>query len=256
MFSWPNGCAAAVSLTFDDGMGSQLMAAFPAMRERGLRGTFYLNPRGSEDDPRQTMPWREFLALWQPVAEAGNEIGNHSLRHPCSLNIDLDTEWGVTDSNLITWTLERIEADVLEAQRRIAAAFPAQERTSFAYPCYETAVGRGEGRTSYVPLIARHFVAGRARGDLANDPRFCDLHHLSSWPAERQSGAALIGLVERCVSAGRWGIFTFHGINEGHLPVAATDFAELLDHLVARRDAIWVAPVAEVASYIAEHGTT
>jgi peptidoglycan-N-acetylglucosamine deacetylase len=248
---WPNGCAGAVSLTFDDGMGSQLMEAFPALRDRGLRGTFYLNPRGSEDDPRRAMPWRELLAAWRPVAEAGNEIGNHSLRHPCSLNIDVDTLWGGTDTNLIGWTLERLEEDVLEAQRRIAEVFPEQAATSFAYPCYETAVGRGASRTSYVPLIARHFVAGRARGELANDPRFCDLHHLSSWPAERQTGAAMIGFAERGATLGHWGILTFHGVSEGHLPVAPNDFADLLDHLAARRDAIWVAPVAEVASYIA-----
>ncbi|HWQ13634.1 MAG TPA: polysaccharide deacetylase family protein [Roseiflexaceae bacterium] len=254
MFSWPDGCAGAISLTFDDGMGSQLLRAFPAMRERGIRGTFYLNPRGSEDDPRRDMPWRAFLEIWRPVAEAGNEIGNHSLRHPCSLNIDVERAWGEPGTNLQDWTIARMEADVLEAQRRIAEAFPSQTATSFAYPCYETAVGRGAGRTSYVPLVARHFAAGRARGELrgelANDPRRCDLHHLSSWAAERQPGALLIGLAEQAAALGRWGIFTFHGVDEGHLPVAAVDLVELLDHLARRRDAIWVAPVAEVASYI------
>lgn len=250
---WPNGCSGALSLTFDDGLGSQLVAAFPAMRARGIRGTFYLNPHGSEDSPQHAMPWREFLALWRPVAAAGNEIGNHTLRHPCSLNVDVDTLWGKTDSNLLTWTLERMEADLLEAQRRIAQAFPEQRATSFAYPCYETAVGRGASRASYVPLVAQRFAAGRAGGELANDPRFCDLHHLSSWAVERLPGSALVGLAEQAAALGRWGIMTFHGIAEGHLPVAEPDFAELLDHLARRLDAIWVAPVAEVAAYVARY---
>jgi peptidoglycan/xylan/chitin deacetylase (PgdA/CDA1 family) len=250
MFTWPNGCIGAVSLTFDDGLGSQLLTAFPMMRERGICGTFYLNPHGSEDAAQHTLPWREFLQLWRPVAAAGNEIGNHSLRHPCSLNVDVDTLWGKRDSNLLGWTLERMQADLLEAQRRIAAVFPERQATSFAYPCYETSVGRGVNRTSYVPLVAQQFVAGRAGGELANDPRFCDLHHLSSWAVERHSGSALIGLAEQAAAYGRWGIMTFHGISEGHLSVAGTDFAELLDHL-ARRKGLWVAPVAEVAAYVA-----
>lgn len=243
---WPNSCAGAISLTFDDGMDSQLRAAFPAMQARDIRGTFYLNPR-----PTRLLPWWANLAQWQPVAHSGNEIGNHSLRHPCSLNIDIDRAWGNPDINLQQWTLERIEADVLEAQRRIATAFPQQAATSFAYPCYESDIGVGALRTSYVPIIARHFVAGRAGGELANEPRYCDMHHLSSWPVELRSGSDMIGLVEQTIALGRWGILTFHGINDGHLPVSFGAFTELLDHLSRRRDAVWVAPVAEVATYTA-----
>jgi hypothetical protein len=58
------------------------------------------------------------------------------------------------------------------------------------------------------------FVAGRARGEFANDPRVCDLHCLSSWGVERQTGAFLIGLAELTLAQGRWAILTFHGIAE------------------------------------------
>jgi hypothetical protein len=250
--NWPNGCAGAISITFDDGMESQLQLAAPLLHERGLRGSFYLNPRGSEDDPARTLPWRGWLERWRPVAEAGSEIGNHSLHHPCSLNIDTEREWG--KRNLLDWTLAELEADLVEAQRRIGAIFPAQTATSFAYPCYETSIGRGTERTSYVPLVARHFAAGRVRGELrgelANDPRACDLHHLSSWAVERQPGAAMIGLAEHACALGRWGIFTFHGIGEGHLLVGESDLAELCDHLARRHETIWVAPVADVAAWV------
>jgi peptidoglycan/xylan/chitin deacetylase (PgdA/CDA1 family) len=247
MTFWPSGCAGAISLTFDDGMESHLSIALPALDARELRGTFYLNPRGSEDTPARAIPWRDWLARWLPAHAAGHEIGNHSIQHPCSLNIDV--EWA---PNLLDWTLEQIDADLREAQRRIAAVFPAQQATSFAYPCYESTVGRGARRASYTPIVAQHFAAGRARGDYANDPLFCDLHHLSSWPVERQPGAHMIGLAEQAVTQGRWGILTFHGIHEGNLAVGAGDFAELLDYLARRRREIWVAPVAEIASYIRE----
>jgi len=238
-FSWPNGCQAAISFTFDDGMASQLEIAVPRLEERGFRGTFYVNPRGED--------WAERLAAWQPVQAAGHEIGNHTMAHPCSLN---------TGPTLQSWTLERMEADVCEAERRLDQLYPEQGARSFAYPCYESDVGRGPTRTSYVPVIARHFPAARARGTSirGNDPRYADLHHLSSWAGERMSTAELVGLVESCPPEGWWGIYTFHGVNQGHLPISEYDLCRLLDHLARSRDRFWVAPVIEVAQYILQAG--
>jgi len=73
---WPDGYEGAVSLTFDDGMRSQLEVALPILAENGLRATFYVNSRGPD--------WRGLLAPWKAVAEAGHEVGNHTVSHPCS----------------------------------------------------------------------------------------------------------------------------------------------------------------------------
>lgn len=246
MSFWPAPYSSALSLTFDDGLPSHLSTVIPELDRRGLRGTFYLNPRGSEDESSPTS-WRRQLEAWLPAARIGHEMGNHSLNHPCSLNIPID--WA---PNLIHMTLSELEQDLREAQRRLSAVFPIHKANSFAYPCYETSLGRGLQRLSYVPLIASLFSAGRARGELANDPLACDLHCLSSMNVERQTGATLIGLAEIALAQERWAILTFHGINEGHLPVAGVDFIQLLDHLTRRREQIWVAPVAEVADYIQE----
>ncbi|HMO59367.1 MAG TPA: polysaccharide deacetylase family protein [Roseiflexaceae bacterium] len=252
MTLWPHDYTAAISLTFDDGLESQRTTAFALLQEYGLRATFYLNPRGMEEDPQRSLPWREWLVRWHEHHVAGHEIGNHTLLHPCSLNNPI--AWG-TRQHLREWTLERMAGDIAEAQRRIAALFPGQAHTSFAYPCYESDVGHGAERISYTPLVARNFVGARAkgelRGDLANDLPFCDLHHLSSWPVEGQSGALMIGLAEQAIALGRWGIFTFHGIHEGNLSVAASDLAELLAYL-ARVRGVWVAPLAEIAAHVAE----
>jgi len=232
-------------LTFDDGMDSQRLIALPEMNRRGLRGTFYLNPKGDADEGSPNN-WKSRLALWLEAAQAGHEMGNHSIHHPCSLNINVE----FTPRNLLDMSLRDLEMDLREAQFRLSEAFPTQKATSFAYPCYETTVGRGASRTSYIPLIARMFVAARARGEMGNDPLYCDLHHLSSYPVERMPAPYLIGLVEQAIAYKRWVIFTFHGINEGHLPVSQVDFVELLDHLVRRRSEVWTAPVAEIAAYI------
>jgi hypothetical protein len=237
-FAWPKGCRGAISLTFDDGLRSQLALATPRLAERGLRGTFYLNPRGED--------WQGRLAAWQPVQAAGHEIGNHTIAHPCSLN---------TVPTLQSWTLRQIEEDIREAQRRLDLLFPDQGERSFAYPCYESDVGRGPTRQSYVPVIARHFVAARALGTSmrGNHPVYADLHHLSSWDAERMSSWEMIGLVEQCLAEGWWGIFTFHGVNEGHLAISEHNLCGLLDYLARHENRVWSAPLIRVAQYILEH---
>jgi len=245
MSFWPEGRLGAVSLTFDDGMESQLSIAVPEMDQRGIQGTFYLNPKS---DPGETTEdsWKRRLSRWVGTQHTGHEIGNHSINHPCSLNIKAD----FSPNNLLDMSLQDIENDLTEAQARLKTFFPDQVATSFAYPCYETSVGRGLNRVSYVPVVARLFVAARARGELANDPIYCDLHHLSSFPVERMPAPYLIGLVEQAIALHRWAIFTFHGIHEGHLSVSHVDLIELLDHLARRSDVVWTAPVAQVAVHI------
>lgn len=237
-----NGCQGAVSLTFDDGMRSQLDIAVPMLNEHCLRATFYILPTGTTPDSDD---WREKCKEWRAVAESGHEVGNHSLTHPCSCAFR-DTREGRT---LQTLTLADIEADVLEAERRLRE-LTGVERRSFCYPCYDDFVGEGPTRQSYVPVIARHFVAGRGKGTYANHPLTCDLHHLWSFPCERMSGTQLIGLAEQAAMRGRWAILTFHGVREGHLSVADVDLHELCDFLALHRSRLWVAPVAEVAERI------
>lgn len=244
MSFWPEPYRAAVSLTFDDGLESHLRSAIPLLDRAGLRGTFYLNPREAEGI------WVDSLDRWQQAQSCGHEMGNHTVVHPCSLNVDLPWQQG---HNLIDWTLEQVQADIFEAQRRLDAAFPGQKQNTFAYPCYESTVGRGRQRVSYTPFVAEHFVAARHKGEmqanLANDPVRCDLHHLSSWPVERQPGALMVGLAEQAAQLARWAVFTFHGINEGNLMVGESDFCDLVDYLARRAD-IWTAPLVEIGAYV------
>lgn len=237
---WPNGCQGALSLTFDDGLSSQLEIAVPALNEHGLHATFYFCPNGDD--------WRSNLSSWREVAEAGHEIGNHSLTHPCSCNFTGDPN----SRGLENMTLEEVESDILEAQFRLKTAIPYQKHWTFAYPCWQEFVGKGKTRKSYVPIVARYFIAARGLGEWANAPAVCDLHYLWSWSVHRMNGAQLIGLAIRAATQGRWGIMTFHGIHQGHLPVADVDFHELLTFLDRNRENIWTAPVIQVAKRIVE----
>jgi peptidoglycan-N-acetylglucosamine deacetylase len=243
---WPAGLHGAVSLTFDDGRASQLERVIPILDEYGLLGTFYLNPRGrSEDD------WRSRLAPWAAVQQTGHEIGNHSLSHVCAQSMRDRAD--PARPSLETWTVADVEADVLEAERRLDAVLPAPQGQprSFCYPCYQDFVGVGSTRQSYVPMIARHFTAARGGGEYgSNYPDTCDLHYLWSWKVELLDGAALVGRCEKA-ARGSWEILTFHDVGANNrLNNTEADFRELCAYLARSRDRLWTAPVAVVAAHV------
>jgi peptidoglycan/xylan/chitin deacetylase (PgdA/CDA1 family) len=240
-FERPEGVEAAVSLSFDDGLRSQLEVGVPLLNHYDVRGTFYVNPR---DD------YAEMLDRWRAAADAGHEIGNHTINHPCSKNFSFISDFG--RRALEEMTLDDIGWEIGETNRRLNEALPNQGAVSFAYPCYQPFVGRGNKRQSYVPVVLEHCVAGRGRGERSNDPRYCDLGYVWSWPCERMQSHTLIGIVEEAIAQKRWAILTFHGIHEGHLSVGENDLAELCAHLQHNKHRVWTATVAEAAKWIAQ----
>lgn len=71
-----------VLLTFDDGYRDALTAALPALRARGLRGTFFLvsgwmGGQAPAADGRRYLTWDEARAL----LASGMEIGSHGATH-------------------------------------------------------------------------------------------------------------------------------------------------------------------------------
>ncbi len=61
---WPGGAKAAVVLTYDDALPSQLDHAVPALDAAGLKGTFFLANVRAQD-----------VARWRAVARDGHELG-------------------------------------------------------------------------------------------------------------------------------------------------------------------------------------
>ncbi|MBC8233756.1 polysaccharide deacetylase family protein [bacterium] len=239
---WPEGYQGAVSLTFDDGARSQLQTAIPIMNDLDLKGTFFVCPRGED--------WMSYLEPWREVAKAGHEVGNHSISHICSRALGIDPKATRCLENI---TLEELEADILEASRRLREGIPEQKEFTFCYPCYHDYVGEGLTRQSYVPIIAKHFPAGRGRGEFGyNHPATCDLAYLWSWNIEHVNAPTLVGLAEQAATLGRWVIFTIHGINEGGLMVSETAFRQLCEFLNRHRERIWVAPMVTIALHIRE----
>jgi hypothetical protein len=238
----------AVSLSFDDGTKNQLEKAIPPMNELNLKGTFYVCPSGEE--------WIECKDQWAQAAKKGHEIGNHTLTHSCPCNITSSIP-GLSNS-LEEKTLEDIEKDVMTAQERLIQIAPHQKDWTFCYPCNGTYVGRGKERKTYVPIIAKHFLAGRIAGEygFANNPYVVDLSFIWGLSVERMSGYEMIGLVEELTSRGLWVIIVFHEIDGSRLTNGSYDFKMLLQYLKRKSDQIWIAPIVEIARKIAEYQST
>lgn len=232
---WPEGCEGAVSLTFDDAARTHRETAIPLLDRYGLTGTFYV-PTGSDG-------WLDHIPTWQAAAKRGHEIGNHSVCHPCSQNFAFIGP----DRAIEGYTIERYETEVVEASRHIREAIPEQRAHSYCYPCYHSWVGSGATRQSIVPVIARHFPAGRGGGEAPNHPEKCELAYLWAWAVENVSGEAMVRYVETAAQQGRWAILCFHGVGGDHLSVTSEAFETLLRHLADHRVRIWTGTLVDVA---------
>ncbi|WP_324668022.1 polysaccharide deacetylase family protein [Geochorda subterranea] len=237
---WPAGVQAAVSLTFDDALDSQLAVAVPLLEAYGVRGTFYVNPGPGSRFERD-------LARWRAVHQQGHELGNHTLRHPCSG----EHPFVEPGQALERWSLAEIEADVLAASARLRALVPAIGRFSFAYPCGESFVGGGPRRQSYEPVIARHFTVARALGGAGNDPATCRLHRLESWVVHEVGAPEVVAAVERAVAVGQWAILCFHGVGGDYLAVEPRVLRGLLRWLAGLQPRVWIDTVQAVGEYVA-----
>jgi len=236
-FRWPGGKRAAVSLSFDDARVSQADNGLAILDEYGIKATFYA---GVEAAARR-------LAAWRRALRDGHEIGNHTLSHFCSGNFAFSR--GLSLEEL---TLDRIEADIEEADRRIEELFGVRTQT-FAYPCGQTYVGRGAETASYVPVVARRFLAGRGyRNESHNAPRRGDLAQLCAFPLDTDPCERFIDLIERAEQDGGYIVFCGHEVGtQGFQNIEERKLRTLCAYLAERREWLWTDTICSVAAHIA-----
>jgi peptidoglycan/xylan/chitin deacetylase (PgdA/CDA1 family) len=76
---WKGDQTAAFLLMFDDGWPSHFQVAVPALAERGMTATFYINPGKGE--------YKKFADEWeQKVWRQGMAYGNHTYAHASVTN--------------------------------------------------------------------------------------------------------------------------------------------------------------------------
>ena len=238
-FLWPRGKRAALSLTFDDGCVSQIETGVPILDEHGVKATFYVSFRHTDSR----------LEEWCKAAAAGHEIGCHTLLHPCSGNFGFNS-----GSYLEAYDLERMEAELLEANAGIRKRFGIPPQT-FAYPCGQKFVGRGADCRSYVPLVARHFLAGRGfRDEWHNNPAFCDLAQVMGMDSDEMDFTRLKPLVDRAAAKGGWLVLASHHVGAGgRQTMKAEVLRELCAYASDPEQGVWVDTMAAIGAYVRDH---
>jgi len=235
-FEWPPGIRAAVSLTYDDALPSDLDVAGPALDRHGLHGTFFLTASASGD-----------VGRWKALHQRGHELASHTMHHPC----DRAESWVPEGGALQDYDLARMDAE-LDASIVFLGSLGASAPYTFAYPCGATWVGAAH--ESYIPSVAKRFVAARGVGPGLVDPLTDTFQSTPAVSADKRADG-LLDLVEKTAGRGEWLVIVFHGVGGDYLRVSAETHEALLAYLDAHRSFIWTDTFVAVASYIQSHRT-
>ena len=234
--TWPVGKKMALSLTFDDGRGSQVLAGVKLLNQYGAKATFYVMPSAIEKS----------LPAWRDLANAGHEIGNHTSLHPCSGNF----AWSRTKA-LEEYSLEKMAKELGESNRQISEMLGVVPE-SFAYPCGQTFVGMNENTKSYVPLVHQQFSSGRGwRDEAPNDPAYLNMAQLTGIEMDGQDFEEILPLIQDAAKQGYWLVLAGHEMGtDGNQTTRLSMLEKLIQYAQTPENGIWLAPVKDVTHFL------
>jgi sialate O-acetylesterase len=235
-----NNKKCAVSLTYDDALNEQLTNVIPLLDSLGFRATFYITG--------YFPGFREHPVEWKIAADKGNELGNHTLFHPCEGNAP-GREWVNPDYDLNDYSLNRL-ADEIIMSNILLNSIDGKTKRTFAYPCGDMMADD----SSYVPKIKDNFIAARGVEEKMQKIYEIDLYDIGSHIINDQSADELIDLVKKAMDNNTLLVFLFHGVGGGHsLNISLDSHRKLLHFLKENEKLIWVAPLVEIAEYVKEY---
>jgi peptidoglycan/xylan/chitin deacetylase (PgdA/CDA1 family) len=237
---WPNGAKAAVILTYDDALDSQLDHVVPVLDAAGFNGTFFLSNVQQKDVPR-----------WRRVAAQGHELGNHTIFHACSkADFAADPRY-TTEAYTPSSMLKEIEQENV-----LLAAIDGHARHGFASPCGETKAGGQD----YLEALRQANLVTYVRGvvttpaDLSANVATIDLMHVPSRGfGEGTTTAQLTDLVSQAEAGGGWAVFLFHGIGGDYLQVSDETHRAFILWLRAHRNEVWVTTLQKALDWAKQH---
>jgi peptidoglycan/xylan/chitin deacetylase (PgdA/CDA1 family) len=245
-FTWPHGEHAAIVLTYDDAVPSDLTVVIPQLDHAGIKGTFFLMGKAmhAEDLPR-----------WRAAAASGHELANHTINHPCYRGTyDMPPQY--TSEN---YSVETLLSEI-NVMNILLTAIDGQPKHAFGTPCAQTKVGgatekdaekqdylaplKASGLVSYIRDPAVPVVTSATS---SATPKFSGTAFVGS------SGAEMIAWVKEAEKAEGVSVIVFHGVGGDYLSVSAEAHQQLLDYLAAHRAEIWTASYSETMDYVVKH---
>ena len=235
--AWPKGKVAALSLTYDDALRSQLDFAIPQLNAARFRGTFFLD---GDITPADMLRWRN-------AQRSGHELGNHSLFHPCPRAMLPDRRNYLTEN----YDVDRMLGEIAAMNNVLFGIDGASTRT-YSVPCSQMLVG-GVDYTSALRrsgLVKYVRTGGDQYKSVVTHFATLDSFQVPSYgPVDKPDGKQLIAYAERVRDAKGLGVLQFHGTGGDYLEVTAQAHQQLLDWL-RQHPEVWVAPFQEVMDYV------
>lgn len=150
----------SVVITFDDGYSSIYDEAFPLLQSYDYPFTLFVSTEPIDRSQGGYMNWEQI----REMSDAGVIIANHMVDHPYMLEAISDESDGAR--------LQRLESDLLEAERRIQTE-TGQSHRYLAYPYgeYDTDIKSMLGKLDFVGLAQNSGAVGPDSDFLAL-PRF------------------------------------------------------------------------------------
>jgi len=239
-FSWPNEAKAAVSLSYDDSLNSQLDHAIPALDKYGFKASFYLSLSSTNVVNR--------LTEWRNIANNKHELGNHTLNHHCRGSL-LNREWVSAENDLDKRTLKSVLTEVKNANNFLTAIDGHTTRT-FTAPCGDNIVEKQD----YLQKIEPYFIGIKSHVG-AVPATMPDYNRLRTpvYAPNNATGEELISYVQSAAQAGTIANITFHGIGGDYLSVSNEAHHELLAYLDKHRAIYWVETFKNISAYVLKH---
>ncbi|MEO5875816.1 MAG: polysaccharide deacetylase family protein [Streptosporangiaceae bacterium] len=201
------GPQTVISLTFDDGLKDQYANILPTLKATGVKATFYVvsgrvyEKGTSHDDPKQ-MSWAEIKS----VADAGNEIGGHTVDH-----WPLDSQTAAGQEDAIKRDVENLRAQGYDPR-------------SFAYP-------KGDYNATSIDLVKKYgYTTARRVGPITLATALkvetippADVLQIRA-PGSFKRGTTLDQLknyVTNAEATGGWLPLIFHNVCDGPCPASA-----------------------------------
>jgi len=238
--TWPDGAKAAVVLTYDDALGSQIDHAVPVLDSVGFKATFFLANVKPADVPR-----------WRAVGAKGHELANHTVFHPCPAAV-FPTDPRYTSEAYTPASMLR----EIEQQNTLLTALDGKPTHGFASPCGQTLAGG----VDYLEALRAANLVTYVRGvytspdDLRADVGRMDPMHI---PArgfdEKVTGAQLIDFAKAAQAGGGMAVYLFHGVAGDYQQVSDPAHRELIAWLAAHRGEVWVTTLQGALDWAKAH---
>jgi len=228
---WPRDKHGAVSLTYDDGLDSQLDLAVPPLDLFGFKATFFL----TFDNIRHR------LGDWAALGRKGHELADHTITHPCDLGRFTAASYA--------------RRELAPMERWLGRASPRPLVHSFAYPCDVTDLGTGDANRQEARfdrlLATMGIAAARTSEGEPNRPETAlrRPHRLQALAVgfDATDFAGVDAYLDRAAKQGYWAILVFHDI--AAVPTAAGQTGLAMHEQILKAIAdkpLWCAPLATV----------